>query len=79
MNRLDQRRPFQTVAGGFSPAPAQCQRIHIPPTISTLASADFGDERTHTLWAFLGCMADGFSWMMPVILLLMAGHLIALL
>lgn len=39
---------------------------------------DFGGVRTHTLWALLGCLAAGFPWALPVVLLLVAGHLITL-
>jgi uncharacterized membrane protein (DUF4010 family) len=41
-------------------------------------SADFGGVRTHTLWALLGCIAVGFPWALPAVLLLVAAHLIAL-
>lgn len=40
--------------------------------------SDFGGVRTHTLWALLGCLAAGFPWALPVVLLLVAAHLIAL-
>ena len=39
---------------------------------------DFGGVRTHTLWALLGCLAAGFPWALPSVLLLVAAHLIAL-
>ena len=42
------------------------------------APADFGGVRTHTLWALLGCIAVGFPWALPAVLLLVAAHLIAL-
>lgn len=41
-------------------------------------AADFGGVRTHTLWALLGCLAAGFSWVLPAVLVLVAAHLIAL-
>ena len=39
---------------------------------------DFGGVRTHTLWALLGCLAAGFPWTLPIALVLVAAHLIAL-
>lgn len=39
---------------------------------------DFGGVRTHTLWALLGCAAAAFPWALPVVLLLVSAHLIAL-
>jgi uncharacterized membrane protein (DUF4010 family) len=39
--------------------------------------ADFGGVRTHTLWALLGCLAAGFPWALPMVLGLVAAHLIA--
>lgn len=42
------------------------------------APADFGGVRTHTLWALLGCVAAGFPWTLPAVLLLVAAHLIAM-
>ncbi len=39
---------------------------------------DFGGVRTHTLWALLGCLSAGFPWALPVVLALVAGHLISL-
>jgi Predicted membrane protein len=39
---------------------------------------DFGGVRTHTLWALLGCIAAGFPWALPVVLVLVASHLVAL-
>lgn len=41
-------------------------------------AVDFGGVRTHTLWALLGCIAVGFPWALPAVLLLVAAHLIAL-
>lgn len=40
--------------------------------------ADFGGVRTHTLWSLLGCVAAGFPWTLPAVLLLVAAHLIAM-
>lgn len=40
--------------------------------------SDFGGVRTHTLWALLGCLAAGFPWALPAVLVLVAAHLIAL-
>lgn len=40
-------------------------------------TVDFGGLRTHTLWALLGCLAAGFPWALPAVLVLVAGHLIA--
>lgn len=41
-------------------------------------AADFGGVRTHTFWALLGCIAAAFPWTLPVVLILVAAHLIAL-
>jgi uncharacterized membrane protein (DUF4010 family) len=41
-------------------------------------ATDFGGVRTHTFWALLGCLAAGFPWALPIVLLLVAAHLIAL-
>jgi uncharacterized membrane protein (DUF4010 family) len=40
--------------------------------------ADFSGVRTHTLWALLGALAASFAWALPVALLIVAAHLIAL-
>lgn len=47
-------------------------------TRRSAADTDFGGVRTHTLWALLGCLAAPFPWALPVVLLLVAAHLIAL-
>jgi uncharacterized membrane protein (DUF4010 family) len=39
--------------------------------------ADFSGVRTHVLWALLGCIAAGFPWALPIVLALVAAHLIA--
>jgi uncharacterized membrane protein (DUF4010 family) len=41
-------------------------------------AVDFGGVRTHTLWALLGALAAGFPWVLPVVLLLVTAHLVAL-
>lgn len=38
---------------------------------------NFGGVRTHTLWALLGCLAAGFPWALPAVLVLVASHLIS--
>jgi uncharacterized membrane protein (DUF4010 family) len=47
-------------------------------TRSAPQEMDFGGVRTHTLWALLGCLAAAFPWALPVVLLLVAGHLVSL-